>query len=165
MPTFSPTLLLITAALLSAGVLAAAFLQRQLWHKRLRTLAQECGCQLQTPSNPGLASLILPHLPPGAADVRVTDVMTCRDADPLVVARVHYALGSVRQRRDNTRIVAFRPGPGGGIATLSFAALDLARLQQYRLLLEGAALLPDDHVESAVAAGDEHFNPQAGVKL
>ncbi len=142
MPTVSPTLLLIGSLLLTLLPLAAALVARRRHLGRLRRLAEGHGWELTPRPEPDLARRLVPHLPaPGAAQVRVLDVLLtgASDAGRHGVARVEYVLGSVRHRRDNTRVLGFSQAPDGTLSNVTIAAADRPWLEQYASLIEPAS--------------------------
>lgn len=140
MPEISPTLLLIASLAVTAMALGVALIELHRRRARLRRLARETGCEFQASADPALIRAILPHLPaPGAADVRLIDLVSCPSAGAmLVIGRVDYSLGAVRHRRDNTRIIAIRQDGRGEVSKVEYAPGDLPRLEQYRQLLTAA---------------------------
>ena len=138
MPTVSPTLILIFALVLSAVPAGLALVYRTRERRRLRALAAEVGCDYRPDSDETLARRLGPKLPAvGAAAVRVTDVFA-RPADAAgrrLVLRVDYSLGSVRHRRNNTRVVACEVSDAGEVRGVRLAPLGLPRLDQFRQLL------------------------------
>jgi hypothetical protein len=121
-------------ALLTVLAWAAALLELLVRRARLRKLAREAGWDYRTRAEPELQGALLRHVPaPGAAAVRVIDILSGNGFPSRHIARVDYGLGAVRQRRDNTRIIAIQRGAAG--ETSYVAPLDLPRMEQYRHLL------------------------------
>lgn len=139
MPTVSPTLLLVASLLLTLLPLATALVMRRRHVRRLRRLAEGHGWQLVSTAEPELARRLVPHLPaPGAAEVRVLDVLATSGAgaERDAVARVEYVLGSVRHRRDNTRVLRFHQDADGTPSDVTMAApADRPWLEQYASLM------------------------------
>ena len=120
--------------LLTALALAGALLELLVRRARLRKLAREAGWEYHTTAGPELRGALLRHVPaPGAAAVRVIDVLSETGSRSRHIARVDYGLGAVHQRRDNTRIIAIHREAAG--ETVHIAPLDLPRIEQYRHLL------------------------------
>jgi hypothetical protein len=138
MPSTSPSLLLLAGILLTLVPLGVALFEQHRRRRQLRRLAIERGCRLELRGSVELARRIIPHLPIGASDVRVVDLLTCDHGHggQLAVARVDYALGSVRHRRDNTRILAFHRDSDGAVIDVNFADANRPRREQYEQLLK-----------------------------
>ena len=136
MPSTSPSLLLLIGILLTLVPLGIALLEQHVRRRQLRRLAVERGCTLELQGDLELTRRIIPHLPIGASDVRLIDLLTCHDGQGRVssVARVDYALGSVRHRRDNTRILAFQRDGEGSVSDVIFADAERPRREQYEQL-------------------------------
>lgn len=145
MPTIWPTLLLIVTGGVTLTVLATTMLELRRRRAGLRALADEAGCAYQPQADSALLEAILPRLrAPGAADLRLIDLISCRrDGGRLFIGRVDYALGAIRQRRDNTRILAVRIDEGGRVDDVMFAPQELARIDQYRHLLASAGFIAE----------------------
>jgi hypothetical protein len=143
MPLVSPILLLCAGIVLTVVPLSIALIEKRRRRSILARLAEERGCRFQRRGPPDLERRILPFLPAiGAADVRVIDLIICdiEGGAQLIVGRVDYALGSVRNKRDHTRIALFRREAGGGVQDVLYADADQPRIEQYRHLASGMSM-------------------------
>ena len=124
---------------LTAIPLAACLIEQRRRRHVLGQMARERGCRFEAHGDPLLAPGILAHLPSlGAADVRLIDLILCDtgSGDTLAVGRLDYQLGSVRTRRDNTRIVLLRRAADGSVHDVTWGDAQESRMAQYRHLLE-----------------------------
>ena len=135
MPSVPPWLVLAAALALTFGVGAAALVLRRRERRAFAALAARHGWNFSPGVAQDLSRRIGPHLPViGPAAVRASDVM--RHADGRLMARVDYTLGSVRHRRNLTRVVACQVYDGGAIANVRIAATDGPRRAQFAALLK-----------------------------
>ena len=113
-------------------------------------MAAETAWDYRPAADDDLARRLGPKLPAvGAAAVRVTDVFERPvDVGRRLVARVDYSLGSVRHRRNNTRVVALKVDAAGAVREVLVAPIGLPRPEQYRRLLA-----PPDGAADAADAG------------
>ena len=138
MPTISPTLIFVLMLLVTLAPAAVAWSLRRRQRRGLAALAASRGCDYRPGSDEDLARRLGPALPViGAAAVRVTDVIEPPDsAGRRIVGRVDYSLGSVRHRRNNTRVFACDLRTDGTPGDIIIAPLDLARIAQFETLLD-----------------------------
>src|SRR5687768_4421090 len=135
MPAISPILLLLASVVVTVAPLAVVLLERHRRRRALAELARQRGCRFERHGRPEQARRMLPFLPAlGAADVRLIDLVICEGAGgaQLIVGRVDYSLGSVRNKRDNTRILLFRQEPEGSVKDVVYGDADQPRMEQYR---------------------------------
>lgn len=123
--------------------LAVALLEQHRRRALLAQMARERGCRFERRGRPEQVRRILPFLPSlGAADVRLIDLIVCDGADgvQLIIGRVDFSLGSVRNKRDNTRVLLFRQEPEGTVRDVVYGDADQPRIEQYRRLTSNLSL-------------------------
>src|SRR5687768_11396093 len=111
MPAISPILLLLASVVVTVAPLAVVLLERHRRRRALAELARQRGCGFERHGRPEQARRMVPFRPGvGGAGGRVVDLVICEGdgGAQLIVGRVDYALESVRNKRDDARIVLFR---------------------------------------------------------
>ena len=140
MPTVWPTYILIVAAALTVAPATIAWLTRRREVARLRSLAARHGCDYDPRADDDLARRLGGCLPAvGPAAVRARDVFGLeRPAGRELVVRVDYTLGSVRSRRNVTKVIAVAVSEAGQLSTIAVASAAGSTLAQFERLLARA---------------------------
>jgi hypothetical protein len=139
-PLIPPMVLLVAASALSIIALAAWRIVEGRRRRELAALARSWQMHYSREDVFRLAARMAPHLPiPGAADVRVRDLIYCSESGQhRYIFCAEFTVGAIRSKARRHCVVCCREPDNQGIvwSSLKIAPTDLPLVEQYRTLKE-----------------------------